>query len=156
MLLKDGRIGFLDFGIVGKLAPESWRACMGMMQSLQVNDYQGMAHHMIDMGMTHERSRVDEKQLAADLEKMIGRIMADDKTYTAGKPFNSKEQADELNQIMLEIVETGKRHGLHFPRDFALLTKQMLYFDRFMRTLAPDMDMFSDARVSLVHDVKAS
>lgn len=151
MLLDDGRIGFLDFGIVGKLAPESWRACMGMMQSLQNNDYQGMAHNMIDMGMTHERSQVDEKQLAVDLEKMIGAIMADDKKYTAGTPFNSKDQADELNKIMLEIVETGKRHGLHFPRDFALLTKQMLYFDRFMRTLAPDMDMFSDSRISLVH-----
>lgn len=51
--------------------------------------------------------------------------------------------------MMLEIVEIGKRHGIHFPRDFALLTKQMLYFDRFMRHLAPDMDMFSDARVSM-------
>lgn len=152
MLLNDGRIGFLDFGIVGKLAPESWRACMGMMQSLQDNDYQGMAHHMIDMGMTHERSQVDEAQLATDLQRMVGAVVADDKAYTAGKPFNSKDQADELNQIMLEIVETGKRHGLHFPRDFALLTKQMLYFDRFMRTLAPGMDMFSDSRVSLIHD----
>ena len=152
MLLNDGRIGFLDFGIVGKLAPESWRACMGMMQSLQDNDYQGMAHHMIDMGMTHERSQVDEAQLATDLQRMVGAVVEDDKAYTAGKPFNSKDQADELNQIMLEIVETGKRHGLHFPRDFALLTKQMLYFDRFMRTLAPGMDMFSDSRVSLIHD----
>ena len=35
-------------------------------------------------------------------------------------------------------------------RDFALLTKQMLYFDRFMRTLAPDMDMFSDQRVQML------
>ena len=51
---------------------------------------------------------------------------------------------------MLEIVEVGKRHGIHFPRDFALLTKQMLYFDRFMRTLAPDMDMFSDQRVQML------
>jgi hypothetical protein len=26
----------------------------------------------------------------------------------------------------------------------------MLYFDRFMRTLAPDMDMFSDQRVQML------
>lgn len=154
MLLKDGRIGFLDFGIVGKLAPESWRACMGMMQALQDNDYLSMAHHMIDMGMTHEREHVNQQQLASDLEKMIGAVMSEDKAYSSGMPFNTKQQADELNQIMLEIVETGKRHGLHFPRDFALLTKQLLYFDRFMRTLAPEMDMFSDSRVSLIHDAK--
>lgn len=150
MLLEDGRIGFIDFGIVGKLKPESWKACMGMMQALQDNDFVTMASCMIDMGMTHGREQVNESQLAGDLAQMITRIMAEDKTYTSGKPFNSKEQADELNKMMLEIVEVGKRHGIHFPRDFALLTKQMLYFDRFMRTLAPDMDMFNDARVSLL------
>lgn len=150
MLLEDGRIGFIDFGIVGKIAPESWQACMGMMQALQQNDYVTMANCMIDMGMTYEREKVDQAQLAGDLAKMITRIIAEDKTYTSGKPFNTKDQADELNKMMLEIVEVGKRHGIHFPRDFALLTKQMLYFDRFMRTLAPDMDMFNDARVNLL------
>ncbi|MGP4713602.1 MULTISPECIES: ABC1 kinase family protein [unclassified Psychrobacter] len=150
MLLTDGRIGFLDFGIVGKLKAESWRACMGMMQALQDNDYQAMAHNMIDMEMTHGRSQVDVAALGQDLEKMMRTIMAEDKAFTSGVPFNSKEQADELNKMMLEIVAVGKRHGIHFPRDFALLTKQLLYFDRFMRTLAPDMDMFSDQRVAMI------
>lgn len=150
MLLTDGRIGFLDFGIVGKLKAESWRACMGMMQALQDNDYQAMAKNMIDMEMTNERHQVDEAALATDLQRMMSAIMAEDKAFTSGVPFNSKEQADELNQMMLDIVDVGKRHGIHFPRDFALLTKQLLYFDRFMRTLAPDMDMFSDQRVQML------
>ena len=150
MLLTDGRIGFIDFGIVGKLKPESWRACMGMMQALQSSDYKAMAHHMIDMEMTHDRSQVDVSALGADLERMMKTIMAEDKAFTSGVPFNSKQQADDLNKMMLEIVDVGKRHGIRFPRDFALLTKQMLYFDRFMRTLAPDMDMFSDSRVMML------
>lgn len=150
MLLTDGRIGFLDFGIVGKLKAESWRACMGMMQALQDNDYQAMARYMVDMEMTHEQHQVDVTALADDLQRMMRIIMAEDITFTSGIPFNSKEQADELNKMMLEIVNVGKRHGIHFPRDFALLTKQLLYFDRFMRTLAPDMDMFSDQRVKIL------
>ena len=150
MLLTDGRIGFLDFGIVGKLKAESWRACMGMMQAMQDNDYYAMARHMIDMEMTHGGNQVDVVALGNDLQRMMKTIMAEDKAFTSGVPFNTKEQADELNTMMLEIVEVGKRHGIHFPRDFALLTKQMLYFDRFMRTLAPDMDMFSDQRVQML------
>ena len=155
MLLTDGRIGFIDFGIVGKLKPESWRACMGMMQALQSSDYQAMAHHMIDMEMTHDRSQVDVSALGADLERMMKTIMAEDRNFTSGVPFNSKQQADDLNKMMLEIVDVGKRHGIRFPRDFALLTKQMLYFDRFMRTLAPDMDMFSDSRVMMLGQSKS-
>ena len=150
MLLTDGRIGFLDFGIVGKLKAESWRACMGMMQALQTNDYQAMAQHMIDMEMTHKNKQVDASALAEDLQRMMKTIMAEDISFTNGVPINVKEQADELNKMMLEIVDVGKRHGIHFPRDFALLTKQLLYFDRFMRTLAPDMDMFSDNRIAML------
>lgn len=52
--------------------------------------------------------------------------------------------------MMLEMVDIGKRHGIHFPRDFALLTKQLLYFDRFMVTLAPDMELFEGNRLDLV------
>lgn len=150
MLLTDGRIGFIDFGIVGKLKAESWRACMGMMQALQDNDYQAMAQYMIDMEMTHKHNQVDVAALAEDLQRMMKTIMAEDISFTSGMPVNIKEQADELNKMMLEIVDVGKRHGIHFPRDFALLTKQLLYFDRFMRTLAPDMDMFSDNRVAIL------
>ena len=149
MLLTDGRIGFLDFGIVGKLKAESWRACMGMMQALQDNNYQAMAQHMVDMEMTRGHD-VDVAALANDLQRMMTSIMAEDRAFTSGIPFNTKEQADELNKMMLEIVSVGKQHGIHFPRDFALLTKQLLYFDRFMRTLAPDMDMFSDQRVNIL------
>ena len=123
---------------------------MGMMQAMQDSDYQAMARHMIDMEMTHGGNQVDVAALGNDLQRMMKTIMAEDKAFTSGVPFNSKEQADELNTMMLEIVEVGKRHGIHFPRDFALLTKQMLYFDRFMRTLAPDMDMFSDQRVQML------
>ena len=150
MLLTDGRIGFIDFGIVGKLKPESWRACMGMMQALQDNDYKAMAQYMIDMEMTHKHKQVDVSALSDDLQRMMKTLMAEDIAFTGGMPINVKEQADELNKMMLEIVDVGKRHGIHFPRDFALLTKQLLYFDRFMRALAPDMDMFSDKRVAML------
>ncbi len=36
----------------------------------------------------------------------------------------------DLNDIMLDMVAVGERRRIRFPRDFALLFKQMLYFDR--------------------------
>lgn len=157
MLLDDGRIGFIDFGIVGKLEPEAWQACMGMMDSFGREDYDAMARHMVDMGMTYGKDKVDVDLLAKDLRSMMSMVLSEDNTFI-GKTVNNpetlkdtvKDHADDLNKMMLEIVEVGKRHGLHFPRDFALLTKQMLYFDRFMKVLAPDMDMFHDKRIHLV------
>lgn len=153
MLLEDGRIGFIDFGIVGKLEPAAWQACMGMTESFGREDYFDMARHMVDMGMTHGKGKVDIDRLAKDLKNMMSMVLAEENEFigkTLNDPSMVKDHANELNKMMLEIVEIGKRHGLHFPRDFALLTKQMLYFDRFMKVLAPDMDMFKDRRIHMV------
>lgn len=155
MLLTDGRIGFLDFGIVGKLEPKAWQACVLMMDSFAKEDYRGMARHIIDMAMTHDAGLMNVDELADDLRMVMKKILAEDslfigKTIDKTDPTKLKDHADEINQMMLQIVEVGKRHGIHFPRDFALLTKQLLYFDRFMKVLAPEMDMFQQDSIKML------
>ncbi|PNP97949.1 AarF/ABC1/UbiB kinase family protein [Moraxella sp. RCAD0137] len=145
MLLDDGRIAFLDFGLMGQIQPSSLQACFGLVQSLQISDYRGMAQAMVNIGMTHTADKMDIDRLADDLHKMLGKITPN--TQTAAK---ADANNDSLNAMMLEMVEIGKRHGIHFPRDFALLVKQLLYFDRFMVTLAPDMELFEGERLDLV------
>ena len=56
----------------------------------------------------------------------------------------------EINRILLDIVAVGERHGIRFPRAFALLVKQVLYFDRYIKILAPDLNMFDDGRLDLL------
>ncbi|ENU48257.1 AarF/ABC1/UbiB kinase family protein [Acinetobacter nosocomialis] len=146
MLLEDGRIGFIDFGIVGQLKPEVWTACIAFMDALQKTDYQAMAENMLKMGMTH--NKVDVLVLAQDLERLFnGVLMADPQQILSTNPA-------DLNDIMMDMVSVGERHGIKFPRDFALLFKQMLYFDRFMRVLAPYTDIYADQRLKMVQNME--
>ncbi len=146
MLLEDGRIGFVDFGIVGQLKPEVWTACIAFMDALQKTDYQAMAENMLKMGMTH--NKVDVQVLAQDLERLFnGVLMADPQQILSTNPA-------DLNDIMMDMVGVGERHGIKFPRDFALLFKQMLYFDRFMRVLAPYTDIYADQRLKMVQNME--
>eukprot|EP01018_Ginkgo_biloba_P004393 Gb_00376 [translate_table: standard] len=46
-------------------------------------------------------------------------------------------------------VRVSESYGLKFPREFALLMKQFLYFDRYTRLLAPNLNMFRDDRIAL-------
>jgi len=145
MLLEDGRIGFIDFGIVGQLKPEVWQACMAFMDALQKTDYQLMAENMLGMGMTS--THVDTKVLADDLERLFsGVLLADPQKIMSSNP-------SDLNDIMIDMVAVGERYGIRFPRDFALLFKQMLYFDRFMRVLAPYTDIYADQRLQMVQNM---
>lgn len=142
MLLEDGRVGFIDFGIVGQLSPEVWQASMAFMDALQKTDYPLMAENMLKMGMTS--THIDTAVLAADLERLFsGVLMADPQQILSSNPA-------DLNDIMMDMIGVGERHGIRFPRDFALLFKQMLYFDRFMRVLAPYTDIYADQRIQMV------
>lgn len=146
MLLEDGRIGFIDFGIVGQLNPEVWTACMAFMDALQHTNYVAMAENMLKMGMTHQK--IDTQVLADDLERLFsGVLLADPQEILSSNPA-------DLNDIMMDMVAVGERHGIKFPRDFALLFKQMLYFDRFMRVLAPYTDIYADQRLKMVHNIE--
>ena len=148
MLLEDGRIGFIDFGIVGQLNPEVWTACMAFMDALQHTNYTAMAENMLKMGMTHQK--IDTQVLADDLERLFsGVLLADPQEILSSNPA-------DLNDIMMDMIGVGERHGIKFPRDFALLFKQMLYFDRFMRVLAPYTDIYADQRLKMVHNIESA
>jgi len=144
MVLTDGRIGFIDFGIVGRIAPETWEATTAFVESLTDGDFDKMARSMMTIGMT--RRAVDAGKLAADLEQIYGALTTVDPEHVLNGAVND----NEINRIMLDIVAVGERHGIRFPRAFALLLKQILYFDRYIKILAPDMNLFADERLQFM------
>ncbi|MDP2227890.1 MAG: AarF/UbiB family protein, partial [Moraxellaceae bacterium] len=142
MVLTDGRIGFIDFGIVGRINPETWEATTAFVESITDGDFRKMADSMLKIGMTSKV--VDTDKLAADLEKLYGAFTHVDPEHV----LNGNVNDNEINRIMLDIVAVGEQHGIRFPRAFALLLKQILYFDRYIKILAPDMNLFADDRIA--------
>merc|ERR1712151_1040998 len=69
LLLRDGRVGFLDFGIVGRIRPETWRAVQSFLLSVQALDFETMASSLAIMGATDVE--VDTKALARDLRQLL-------------------------------------------------------------------------------------
>jgi aarF domain-containing kinase len=143
MVLTDGRIGFIDFGIVGSIAPDTWTATMAFMESIGEGNFRKMAESMVRIGMT--RQKVDIEHLAKDLEGMYQTMTVVDPAHVLNGAINDTE----INKLMMDVVAVGERHGIRFPRAFALLFKQILYFDRYIKILAPDMELFADDRLQL-------
>ena len=50
--------------------------------------------------------------------------------------------------LRMQLVRVADDNGIRFPREFGLLLKQMLYFDRYTRLLAPNLNALSDERVN--------
>ncbi|HEX5362238.1 MAG TPA: AarF/UbiB family protein [Fluviicoccus sp.] len=143
MVLTDGRIGFIDFGIVGRIAPDTWAATMGFMESIGEGNFEKMADSMVRIGMTGKK--VDTVLLAKDLQSMYQTMTVVDPAHVLNGAINDSE----INKLMMDVVAVGERHGIRFPRAFALLFKQILYFDRYIKILAPDMELFADDRLQM-------
>ncbi|KAM6581969.1 hypothetical protein CsatB_008971 [Cannabis sativa] len=157
-LLRDGRIGFLDFGIVGRIAPKTWAAMEVFLSSIATEEYESMASALIEMGATN--TDVDSKAFARDLEKIFSSMKDLDTevvvatargTTTGATAVSANVIVDErqMNALFLDVVRVSESYGLKFPREFALLLKQLLYFDRYTRLLAPNLNMLQDQRISI-------
>jgi predicted unusual protein kinase regulating ubiquinone biosynthesis (AarF/ABC1/UbiB family) len=135
MLLDDKDIGFLDFGIVGRFDARQKVMVTDYIVAFAGGDYRALARVIIDMGGV--KSRVDPEVFARDLEA----------TYA---PLLSKSFA-EINyaEILPHIHKVASRHRMTMPREFVLITKQMLYFDRYAKLIAPKLNLFTDPRLVL-------
>ncbi|KAG8390185.1 hypothetical protein BUALT_Bualt01G0057300 [Buddleja alternifolia] len=145
-LLRDGRIGFLDFGIVGRISPKTWAAMEVFLASLATEEYESMASSLIDMGATSTNDLDSDIIVAAAREPS---------TNATAVSANLVVDERQMNALFLDLVRVSESYGLRFPREFALLMKQLLYFDRYTRLLAPNLNMLRDRRINIVSNQRS-
>lgn len=150
LVLTDGRIGFIDFGIVGKISPKTWQAVEGLAEGFALQDYQRMASALVRLGATS--AEVDEAAFAADIRDVIAKLERLDVEVMIeqrGDEVSAAMRADdeEVTRVLLDLAALGQSYGIKFPRDFGLLVKQALYFDRYTKLLAPGIDPLQDERI---------
>ncbi|MFO0696207.1 MAG: AarF/UbiB family protein [Polyangiales bacterium] len=131
MSLHDGRIGFLDFGIVGRFQGERRRLASDFLITTAARDFEGLARCMVTMS---HMEGVDVPALAADLDKHLTPML---------DPSKPVKYAD----LLPAVTKATLRHRLPLARDFVLILKQMIYFDRYAKLLAPNLNILADPRI---------
>jgi len=161
LALTDGRVGFIDFGIVGRIPPAIWDAVKNLASATVASDYRGMAKALVEMGAT--KGRVDEEAFANDIADVVAELQKVDPELTLSVDSLGSVvgtvQVDQqaVTDVLLSIVRVADRNGVKLPREFGVLLKQYLYFDRYTKILAPGIDVLRDERIDLggVIDVEA-
>lgn len=141
MLLEDGRIAFIDFGIVGKIQPKTWSGLQKItfaMESEPIN-YGLMAEGLIESGIASKKS-INLSKFTDDLRNAFSMFESLEDSLLFEENFNE----EEINKKLLTIVQVAKENGIRFPREFGLLLKQFLYFDKYIKTLAPEIKMIDE------------
>ncbi|CAE8640255.1 unnamed protein product [Polarella glacialis] len=104
MVLEDGRVGFIDFGIVGRLSPIMATAIDDISVALADSDAKGVARALISMGATV--GKVDEVAFAADIQKLITRL-----GDASGNGTQGVVDESQIQDVVLDIAQAAKSAG---------------------------------------------
>ena len=135
MLLDDDTIGFLDFGIVGRFDDKERYLVTDYMIAFATGNYRRLAEIIIEMA--GQPDGLDMDAFVNDLGQTYRPLL----TLSFG----------EVNyaEFLPGIQRTATRHRMRMPNEFILITKQLLYFDRYAKALAPKLNVFTDPRLVL-------
>lgn len=124
-VLDDGRATYLDFGIMGEL-PGPWRDTLRdiLYTSMIDQDYSRVVRAYQKVGVLPADVDPDiaGPQIAMVMEPML----------------NQGIGSVSLGETLRSNMELAEQFGASTPRELVLISKQLLYFERYARVLAPD------------------
>jgi aarF domain-containing kinase len=124
------QIGFIDFGIVGRFDKDQRMQVLRYVLSFNTQDFEELSRVMVEMGAVDKN--IDVKALADDLKQVYS-------------PLLSRALSEiEYGRVLPDIIANSRKHGIMMPREFILILKQLLYFDRYAKLAAPQLNVFND------------
>lgn len=127
MVIPDGRLAFLDFGMVGRLSSELKEHLSSLIIALMRRNTEGMVRAILRMGLLNEVE--DMNGLRLDLERLR-------ETYY-DIPFSQISIGTAINDMFV----AAQRHGVILPPDLLLLGKSLLTVEGVVQGMDPDISI---------------
>jgi len=133
-LTTDGKVALLDFGIMGHLTPEVRAALRDALPGLLLaDDPASVVQAFFALGAV--TGPVDMDRATEDVRTLVA-------------PLQTKALSDiSYGELLADVMRVATRHRVRLPRELVLVIKQILYFERYAKQLAPDYQILSDPRL---------
>jgi predicted unusual protein kinase regulating ubiquinone biosynthesis (AarF/ABC1/UbiB family) len=131
-VLDDGRAAYLDFGIMGELPADHRQAVRDGYLTLMIDgDYTRVVRAWQRIGiLTADVGPVEE--VAARLKTVLDPM------------FDLAIGEVSLSELLRQQVELQREYGARAVRELMLVSKQLMYFERYAKELAPAYNMARD------------
>jgi ubiquinone biosynthesis protein len=132
LVLKDGRIGFLDFGMVGALSDEMKALGTRLVMAVIRKDVDAISDALLDMGIAQKKVNVDE------LKKDISRLIL--------KYYDAPIEEIRIGETMTMMLQLARKYQVRVPSEIVILAKTLITLEGILAALAPDVNMVELAR----------
>lgn len=125
----DGRIGVVDFGMVGTVEPRVQEQLVWALLAYASEDPERQVDALFELGVAAHR--VDRATLKRDLERLRARYY--------GRPVGEIA----IRPVVNDVLSVVRRHRLHLPTGYALLLKTVLMHESLVTQLDPSFEFTS-------------
>jgi ubiquinone biosynthesis protein len=123
ILVCDGRIGLVDFGVVGYLTPRMREYLGDLLFALTQQDANDMVHTIVRMGAVDVGS--DKEGLRRDVQRLIVRY------------YDASLESVRIAEFLGDTMVTAFKHRVRLPADLALLARTVVVLEGMARSLDP-------------------
>ncbi len=136
-VLRDGRLGLVDFGIIGRVSEENMENFASVFVALAGRDFNAMARQYVVMGFVSEET-VDVEKFQRELREDLAELL---EPYYGMKirQIDFATYADRVSRIL-------SRHKLRLPQNLYLMDKALITLEGVLRQLDPDFDYIAAAQ----------
>lgn len=132
LIIHEGQIYFIDFGIVGRLEEGIRITLNEILYSFTSQDVEGMTRAVL--AMTTSEEQINMTQLGRDIERMMT------------KYGNLNLGVLSIADLIEDLLGIFQKHNLQAAPEITILGKAALQIEGVFRELAPDVDLMTLAK----------
>lgn len=141
-LEEEGRIGFIDLGLVGQLQPADKRKFIRVLMAVLQRDRKQLAKTLFDLGTPGPKT--DYAKFDKDINKLL------DEVKSTGL---AKLRMDQMVNRLLGIA---RNHGIYIPNRYVMMMRSCLLIEGVAKSLDPNFSVFSVAKPVLAKSLLKS
>jgi ubiquinone biosynthesis protein len=139
-VLEGGKLGLIDFGIVGRLSRRSRQQLASMVLAIMTEDFEALCYQYAELGSAGPT--VDFEGFQREVRNALSPYLG-----LKAKDINS-------GQILIEATKIATKYQIRVPGDWMIVFKALFTVEGLGRALDPEFDMMSLGRELMTDLVK--
>ncbi len=139
LIIHEGKIYFIDFGIMGTLTHKSKKALNNLLKAMVKKDITELVNLILNL--SDQKGPVDKNELYDDMQHIVSFYL------------QSSLQHIEVSKLFMDLFEAARKNNLKLPKEFTTLLKSLLILEGVLSELAPELSIMEIAKDYLKQDM---
>ena len=131
LLLPDGDIGLIDFGLVGRLTRQMREQLVILIVAVALKDSESVARLLYRIGAPDARANI--AAFRSDIDGVLSRHL----------PRTLAEV--NARHLLSDLLDLAVKYRVRVPREYALLSRASISMEGILRQLSPELDILGVA-----------